>query len=58
VDQQIWAHIDSVTKTPQKDLLKKPPYPKVIDFNENATSYAQLLTNQQKVYKNSRQYYN
>ena len=57
VDQQIWAHVDPTTEAPQEGLLEKPPYPKVTDFNENATSYAQLSTNQQRAYENSRRYY-
>src|ERR1700733_5803752 len=57
VDQQIWAHVDPATEAPQEGLLEKPPYLKVTDFNENATSYAQLSTNQQRAYENSRRYY-
>jgi len=58
MDQQIWAHINLAIEAPQKGLLKKPPHLKVIDFNKNATLYIQLLLNQQKAYKNSKQYYN
>ena len=57
VDKRIWAHVDPAKETPQQGLLQEPPYPEVTDFNENATLYAQLSTNQQKVYENSRRYY-
>jgi hypothetical protein len=57
VDNQIWAYVDPATEAPQEGLLEKPPHPKVTDFNENATSYLQLSTNQQKAYENSRRYY-
>ncbi len=57
MDQQIWAHVDPDKEAPQQGLLQEPPYPEVTDFNEDATLYTQLLTSQQKVYKNSRQYY-
>ena len=46
VDKQIWAHIDPDNKAPQRGLLEKPPHSEVTDFNENATLYAQFLTNQ------------
>jgi len=57
VDKQIWAHVNPDNEAPQRGLLEEPPHPEVTDFNENATLYAQLSMNQQKVYKNSRQYY-
>ena len=57
VDNQIWAHVDPATEVPQEGLLENPPHPKVTDFNENATLYLQLSTNQQKAYENSRRYY-
>ena len=58
MNKQIWAHVDPNNEAPQRGLFKKPSHPEVTKFNENATSYAQLLTNQQKAYENSRQYYN
>ena len=57
VDKRIWAHVDPVNAAPQRGLLQEPPYPEVTDFNEQATSYAQLSTSQQKAYENSRRYY-
>ena len=57
VDQEIWAHVGPATEGPQEGLLEKPPYLEVTDFNKNATLYAQLSTNQQRAYENSRQYY-
>src|SRR6266700_6925126 len=57
MDKRIWAHVDLTKETPQQSLLQKPPHPEVTDFNENVTLYIQLLTNQQKAYKNSRRYY-
>jgi hypothetical protein len=45
VDQRIWAHVDLDNAAPQRGLLQEPAYPEVIDFNENATLYAQLSTN-------------
>ena len=57
VDKRIWAHVDPAKEAPQQGLLQEPPHPEVTDFNENATSYAQLSTNQQKAYENSRRYY-
>src|SRR6266702_8805182 len=56
-DKRIWAHVDPNNAAPQQELLEEPPHPEVTDFNENVTLYAQLLTNQQKAYKNSRRYY-
>jgi hypothetical protein len=46
VDQQIWAHVNPDKEAPQRGLLQAPPYLEVTDFNENATLYAQLSTNQ------------
>ena len=57
VDKRIWAHVDPAKEAPQQGLLQKPPHPEVTDFNAGATSYAQLSTNQQKAYDNSRRYY-
>jgi len=57
VDQRIWAHVDPDGAAPQQGLLQEPAHPEVTDPNENATLYAQLSTNQQKAYKNSRRYY-
>ena len=57
VDKRIWVHVDPDKEAPQRGLLQEPPYPEVTDFNENATSYAQLSTNQQRAYENSRRYY-
>jgi hypothetical protein len=57
VDKRIWAHVNPDKEAPQQGLLQEPPHPKVADFNENATLYAQLSTNQQKAYDNSRRYY-
>ncbi len=57
VDKRIWAHVDPTKEAPQQGLLQKPPHPEVTDFNAGATSYAQLSTNQQKAYDNSRRYY-
>jgi len=58
VNKRIWAHVNPDKEAPQRGLLQKPAYPEVTDFNENATSYAQLSTNQQRAYENSRRYYN
>ena len=56
-DKRIWAHVDPDNTAPQRGLLQEPAYLEVTDFNENATSYAQLSTNQQRAYENSRRYY-
>jgi hypothetical protein len=57
VDKRIWAYVDPAKEAPQQGLLQEPPYPEVTDFNEDATSYAQLSTSQQKAYETSRRYY-
>ena len=53
-DNQIWAHIDLNKEALQQSLCQEPPYPEVTDFNKNATTYSELLTNQQKAYNNNR----
>ena len=63
-DTEIWSHInpddpesDSDTEQEVVPLLKKPVRPEIRDFDQNATTYAQLNANTQKAYDNARKYY-
>jgi len=53
---EIWPHIDP-DKDGEESLLEKPTRPNIRDINENASRYEQLSPEQQKVYENSRKFY-
>lgn len=56
-DEAIWPHIDPDEPAPEQGLMTEPIRPDVKDFNQNASTYAQLNAALQKGYDNARKYY-
>ena len=56
ISSEIWLYID--LKEDESDMLKASKHSELTDFDQNTHSYAQLSAAQQKIYKNTRHYYN
>lgn len=57
-DEDIWLQIDpDEPEVEEEALVERPRLPKVKDFNDLATTYAQLTDSEQKKYDASRKYY-
>jgi hypothetical protein len=59
VDKQIWLLLDpDIDEDDEEEPMEKPVKPRYTDYNPNATTFANLSQNQQKVYESARGFYN
>ena len=61
IPKSLWPHIEpsyEVMPPGIKELLDEPEYLTVGDFNPRVTLYATLTAPQQRLYKNTRKFYN